>query len=26
LLYVPLEPTGCVFQTVQLLEQVRKGK
>ena len=25
-LYVPLEPTGCVFQTVQLLEQVRKGK
>lgn len=26
LLYVPLEPTGCVFQTVQMLEQVRKGK
>ena len=26
LLYVPLEPTGCVFQTVQLLEQVRKSK
>ncbi|HSJ16214.1 MAG TPA: outer membrane beta-barrel protein, partial [Longimicrobiales bacterium] len=25
-LYVPLEPTGCVFQTVQMLEQVRKGK
>lgn len=26
LLYVPLESTGCVFQTVQMLEQVRKGK
>jgi hypothetical protein len=25
-LYVPLEPTGCVFQTVQVMEQVRKGK
>jgi len=24
LLYVPLEPTGCLFQTVQQLEQVRK--
>jgi hypothetical protein len=26
LMYVPLEPTGCVFQTVQLLEQVRKSR
>ena len=26
LLYVPLQPTGCVFQTVQMMEQVRKGK
>jgi opacity protein-like surface antigen len=25
-LYVPLEPTGCVFQTVQVMEQVRKGR
>lgn len=25
-LYVPLESTGCVFQTVQVMEQVRKGK
>jgi hypothetical protein len=23
-LYVPLRPTGCVFQTVQVIEQVRK--
>jgi hypothetical protein len=23
-LYVPLQPTGCVFQTVQVVEQVRK--
>jgi prepilin-type processing-associated H-X9-DG protein len=26
LLYVPLAPTGCVFQTVQMMQQVRKGK
>lgn len=25
-LYVPLEPTGCVFQTLQMLEPVTKGK
>jgi opacity protein-like surface antigen len=24
-LYVPLEATGCVFQPVQIMEQVRKG-
>jgi chromosome segregation ATPase len=23
-LYVPLRPTGCVFQTVRVVEQVRK--
>jgi hypothetical protein len=23
-LYVPLRPTGCVFQTVRIVEQVRK--
>jgi hypothetical protein len=25
-LYVPLQATGCVFQTFQMIEQVRKGK
>jgi opacity protein-like surface antigen len=25
-LYVPLQPTGCVFQTFQVIEQVKKGK
>jgi hypothetical protein len=25
-LYVPMNPTGCTFQAVQLQEQVRKGK
>ncbi len=25
-LYVPLQSTGCVFQTFQMIEQVRKGK
>lgn len=25
-LYVPLEPANCIFQPVQLMEQVRKGK
>lgn len=24
-LYVPLETTGCIFQPVQIMEQVRKG-
>jgi hypothetical protein len=25
-LYVPMSPSGCVFQAVQIQEQVRKGK
>ena len=25
-LYVPLESTGCIFQPVRMMEQVRKGK
>lgn len=26
MLYVPLQPTGCVFQPVQRVQEVRKGK
>ena len=25
-LYVPIQPTGCVFQALQLMEGVSKGK